>query len=325
MVRSVRDNEDGNIEYNGYPVPINCGQLTSNCTKCVIDGDEAKCTECEKGFVLVGGTCKACNAHIVNGQCSECTLTGCSSCNDDSLVPSNDGTCVSCGEDETFDLNSKTCVKCKTLYHQCDKCDASGCLACNESILHEGMCKTCKAIHGNGCTSCDNATCTTCTDDACCKNGTKIVSGSVCGTCIVYGEQCVNCTDTKCSACTDDYVVNLNTGKCASCGELYEGCGKCTSDFCFECENSSWTLTDYGCLDTKDYVTSKADSEPLNPKASSEPETFWTIGVIIGVAVGCAVVVAVVIIIVVVIVKKSGSSKKKSNNDGSDAVDMDFV
>jgi len=91
VIRSVRDNKKESIEayYNMNQVIIGCNEMTPNCKTCGIEGDLAKCLECDVGYVLVGGTCKACNEHVNNGQCSECTLTGCSSCNGNSLAVSN--------------------------------------------------------------------------------------------------------------------------------------------------------------------------------------------------------------------------------------------
>ena len=76
IIRSVGDNRGERIAayYNMNEVMVDCNKMTANCEACGIEGDLAQCLECEEGYVLVGGTCKACNEHIKNGQCSECTL-----------------------------------------------------------------------------------------------------------------------------------------------------------------------------------------------------------------------------------------------------------
>jgi len=329
--QAIRDDEGSIVvNYNENLVELICDKMAANCKKCSIEGGEAKCVECEKGFVLVGGLCEECNDHVSDGQCSECTLTGCSTCSDSSMMVSNDGTCVSCGDDETFDVESRMCVKCESLYHECSKCDASGCVSCESGlIVHEGMCKTCGSIHGSGCTECDNETCFTCISDDCCARGTKIVSdenGEVkCGSCEVYGEKCVNCTATKCRTCEEGYFVNSENGRCIPCEEVYEGCGKCTSDMCVECKVSSWTLTNYGCIDLSEFVTSSHGSEPLKASSvasssngQSGPDIILIIGIAVGVVVAAAIVV--VIIIVVVVMRKRG---RKNKNDGGVVFDDD--
>ena len=342
ITRSADGNRGERIAayYNMNEVVIDCSKMTANCRVCGIEGDLAQCLECEESYVLVGGTCKACSEHVNNGQCSECTLTGCSSCGDNSLTVSNDGTCVSCEEDEVFDSKSKTCVKCQTLYHECNKCDANGCLSCESGVvLHDGLCKTCKAIHGSGCTECDSKTCHTCVDDQCCQQEAQIVtdeSGEVsCGTCQVYGNECLNCSETRCSVCEDNYVVNPKSGKCQLCREMYEGCAKCNSDICLECEISSWTLTNYGCIDLNEYLPSSLlqSSSKLFTTSRSKDEPGHSVGIIVGIVIGLTVVGALVAIVVFVVKNKRGTQfcMKKGDDEcttfgeGTDSYEMEIV
>jgi hypothetical protein len=156
----------------------------------------------------------------------------------------------------------------------------------------------------------------------------KIVSdenGEVkCGSCEVYGEKCVNCTATKCRTCEEGYFVNSENGRCIPCEEVYEGCGKCTSDMCVECKVSSWTLTNYGCIDMNEYVQSTSShgtqSESLKRSsvaaASSKTESGSSTGVIIGVVIGVLVVAAIIALVIYLIKSKHEGEEANPKDKG---------
>jgi len=121
--------------------------------------------------------------------------------------------------------------------------------------------------------------------------------------------------------------VNPNNGKCELCGDLYEGCSKCNSDICYECKISTWTLTDYGCIDLSEYITSvssQSSSKPLlhnSTDSASKNETGSSVGIIVGIVIGLIVVAAIVAIVVFFVKNKRGtlgcspSFTKKGDND----------
>jgi len=160
----------------------------------------------------------------------------------------------------------------------------------------------------------------------------KIVSDETgelkCGSCEVYGDKCLNCTETKCSSCAGGYVVNPKNGKCVSCGELYEGCGKCSFDVCLECEISSWTLTSYGCIDMSDYLQSTSSktshsttSESLKRSSvaasSNKNESGSNGGLIAGIIVGILICAAIVGLVIYLVKSKreDGSNYVKENDE----------
>jgi len=323
-VRGDNDNKTISIYYNENSVSINCSKMTAGCKYCTAgeDGEAPSCTECEEGYVLFGGTCKTCSDHISNGNCLECGLEGCLTCDGDSLRVSGDGKCVACERsDEVFEESSRICMKCNSLYSQCSQCDATGCTDCSANVLHEGLCKTCKAIHGNGCKTCSNMTCSDCQDDGCCTGETKIVTNDAgersCGTCAVYGIKCTECTERGCTSCEEGHAVIDN--KCVECSELYDGCGKCDSDICVECADSAWSLTDNGCFDRQEVIiispssssSSSASVQPVQQKSSvlsSESDA----GLIVGIVVACVVVLAIVGAVIYLVVS-SGPKHGKVN------------
>ena len=161
-------------------------------------------------------------------------------------------------------------------------------------------------------------------------------SGEVsCGTCQVYGDKCLNCSETRCNVCEDNYVVNPKNGKCQLCGELYEGCSKCNSDICLECEISSWTLTNYGCIDLSEYLPSSLlhSSSKLLMTSMSKDEPGHSVGIIVGIAIGLIVIGAIVAIVVFVVMNKRGTQicMKKGDNEfttfgeGNDSYEMEIV
>jgi len=51
--------------------------------------------------------------------------------------------------------------------------------------------------------------------------------------------------------------------KCKNCFELFQGCGKCSSDACTACQNSTWILTPNGCAYEEEEPELVLDSESM--------------------------------------------------------------
>jgi len=245
-------------------VSVPCSNMTDSCELCVDDDGQAKCTQCKSGYLLVGWTCKPCSAQFPEGHCSECSSSGCTKCEDESMEISMNGQCIRCkDEEELFDTTTKTCVECGTMFSRCSKCTKDMCTGCegagDQSMILDaetGACQTCSEVHGSGCTTCNDDKCETCTSDLCCKDGKKIVvdpksKKAECGYCSVFDVNCSECSSTTCTKCSgEDMFIDPDTGKCVSCSERFVDCGRCTADVCTACidtDPTKYILTNEGC------------------------------------------------------------------------------
>jgi len=317
------------FEYASETLVVPCNSMTSNCATCFIDGTQAKCATCAPGYVLVGGSCTPCSTHLPDAQCSECTLTGCSTCEDGKNL-SISGSCVACGEDVFYPV-TKTCVSCGTLFSQCSQCTADGCTACNAPfVLPEGKteCMSCMNAYGNGCTTCSEKACLACTDDDCCVNDTKLVkigdNNFTCGTCAsAFGEFCTTCSTTQCTACGNGKVLDPESVQCAACSAVFDGCSECSEVAgCTKCEAEGWVLTENGCY--------KSDKPIVQPSSSvkSEEKKGTNGGLIAGIIVTClvlAVIIGFAIYCFIVSSPKHGTVESSINEDDPTMVSMSVL
>jgi len=320
-----------NVTFENEDYPVQCSEMTESCALCVDDGGQAKCTECNPGYLLVGWTCKPCSEQFPDYNCDECSSSGCKSCSDPSMHVSMNGMCVKCKDEvEVFDETTKTCVGCGTMFSRCAKCNKDKCTACEAEgsfKLDEdtGACQTCSEIHGSGCTDCTMDKCKTCTSDMCCENGTKIVVDPVtkegqCGDCSNFDKNCLNCTSTVCTKCVDEGMfIHPDTGKCVSCSDQFQNCGKCTADVCTACikpDSKAWILTNDGCAQVENVVeeepSSLSQQQPqqsvpsssrhasssqqpvVTPSPTPEDDGGSNAGMIVGIVIGCLAFVAIV-------------------------------
>jgi len=318
------------FEYNSNQLVVPCGTMTSNCATCFIDGNQAKCATCTPGNVLVGGSCVPCDTHLPAAGCSECTLSGCSACEDGKNL-SISGTCVGdCGLGNVFYPVTKTCVPCGTLFSQCIQCTADACTSCDPpSLVPEGKteCTTCWDTYGHGCYLCNATGCLYCTDDDCCPNGTKLVkvgyNDFTCGTCTsAFGEFCTSCSTTQCTACSDGKVLNPESLQCATCHDVFDGCSECSeANGCTKCESEDWVLTENGCY--------KSDAPIVKPSSSEQSEEKGTNG---GLIAGCIVTALVLAAIIccaiycfIVDSPKRGTAESSIYEDDSNMVTMSVL
>jgi len=83
---------------------------------------------------------------------------------------------------------------------------------------------------------------------------------------------------------------------------MFDACGQCNADFCEACLYSGWALTGNGCyLPTDDSAEKIHDSDLM--------ENIKTVGIVLGVIVGCLVVAAIACGIAFVVMKKMPKSK----------------
>jgi len=298
-----RDSEVGefiSVAFDAESFSVSCADMTDNCMLCSVKNSQASCTLCQPGYVLVGGVCKSCSEHIPDGECLECSLTGCTKCFSDEIEILANGNCASCGNGFVFDDSSKSCVSCSALYGLCADCNEKECTACQEpsAILVGNKCVPCKDVYGQGCTECNSNACLACSDEKCCAEGEKIVyvdGASKCGTCKAFDDSCSECTVFGCVKCENGMVVDPNTNKCTPCEELFEGCSECSSDVCEACSNPKWKLTENGCYDPE---LSSPSYVPLNETSETgSQESKINIGLVVVIAIGCLLAVAVVCII----------------------------
>jgi len=246
------------IDYNGENVTIKCSDMTANCSECIDDNGQAKCTKCHSGYILVGWTCLSCSDQFPDGNCLECNSAGCTSCVEKSMNVANNGKCITCEEGkQVFSQTSKTCVDCATMFSRCSTCNKDKCLSCEQPYIYDGdsgTCSTCSKLHGTGCSDCNTTHCLRCMDDACCDDGEQIIAtngleNATCGTCSMVDENCIECTSEECIKCKDDTMF-IENGKCVKCSDTFEECGHCTPDMCTMCINtnsSEMILTYDGC------------------------------------------------------------------------------
>ncbi|KAH0575854.1 Cysteine-rich membrane protein 1 [Spironucleus salmonicida] len=185
-----------------------CLTCFSACTSCV--GSLVNCTNCSKGYALVGtscrhctarncdncdgqlNTCKKCNSgfRLQGTACQPCAVTNCSNC-----AASKD-TCELCKNN--YSLSNNTCTACaENLNQQCQCGMAENCTTCGAS--NSGVCGSCLPGFFKG-TDAGSDTCT-----ACSANCINCTSNSVCTSCangfFLKGGKCVVCDDANCKTC----------------------------------------------------------------------------------------------------------------------------
>jgi len=315
--RSVSDSIS--FIYKDETFSVKCSDMTANCSLCTDSDGQARCTECQRGYHLVGWTCMSCSDQFPGGNCAECNSNGCTACSDEDMNVAADGRCVKCLEEEqVFDTTSKTCVACSTMFSRCSKCNADMCTDCEDQLyIHDettGACQTCNELHGSGCTSCNKSHCTDCVDNGCCQEGEKIITvpGTThpdCGICSDFDENCIDCSATVCTKCKDGMFADKGKGICVPCSEEFADCGQCNADQCTQCIDSNttkWILTPNGCIpdDTVVPLSSSRSSQPVAPSSSSlhplvvdsssKKEDSSNTGMIVGIVVGCLLIVGIV-------------------------------
>jgi len=314
--------------YMEQNVTVKCSSMTANCSLCTDTDGQAKCTECQKGYVLVGYTCMSCSDKFPDGNCSECNSNGCTACDGDNVHVGVDGKCIKCvDEEEIFNTTSRTCMGCNILYSRCSKCNADMCTSCEDvTYIHNettGACETCSELHGTGCTSCNSSHCTDCIDNGCCNEGEKIITvpGSsypTCGTCSDFDKNCTNCSATTCTKCKDGMFID--NGTCVTCGELFAECGLCDADKCTQCldtNETKWILTPDGFIpnDTAPVSSSSHTSQPvIGHPSSSVKEGGSNVGMIVGIVVGCVVLIVIVAIAIYCFATRNRKHKKMNND-----------
>jgi len=283
---AVLREEENNITvtFDGDDYSVKCAQMMDNCSKCETEGEgdnkQSVCTECESG-ILYGKMCKSCS-QLYGEQCVECSKSGCTKCSADYNL-TIEGKCVQCsGDKPIFDETTKTCVSCGMLFSHCSSCSVEGCTDCTDSYVadDDGKCKTCKAIHGDGCNTCNKTDCIDCKLQDCCSNDTRliVVNDEVkCGVCSEFDEKCTECTQNECTKCGDaGVVVDVNDHKCKNCSDIFPGCFACDSYVCRGCLDSTWTFTPNGCYYDGDLSSStpvqssvhSGSTKPVTPKSS---------------------------------------------------------
>jgi len=220
-----------------------------------------------------------------------------------------------------------------------------------------GKCVSCQSVEkfGTGCNKCTVDTCTDCSSVGCasCQDGKQAIVADgdvVCGTCNQLTEHCQTCSLTECLSCDENMVVD--SGKCKSCSELFNGCAECDSDSCKSCSNAEWIVTSNGCYEPDESkpsssmpsvpsmspsvssvspstssVSPKASSsgipKPMKPSSSSVKKLSGGIIALIVVA-SLAVVVLIGLAIYCFIAKRSKHTKlvDNFNDEDSDPVYM---
>ncbi|KAL4494134.1 hypothetical protein ABPG72_016090 [Tetrahymena utriculariae] len=238
---------------------VNCNTKFSNCSQCTV----SSCSQCQNSYYLVSGnhncvtSCPQGYATTTSpiNQCILCTNTACNSCSTDlvtcitctSIKPYlSNGTCVTqCNSDQYVDTVSSTCNNCGSKFIGCQTCTQNSCLSCSNSSQYLD-------ITTNSCVAQCNPSLIPLTApiSQCVQNCTTIDQNLT--NCIL----CNNSSGTTiCQLCTNQKVLSQNSCEdncltgyyansqniCTSCSSLFQGCYKCTSTSCQQCQN----LSDY--------------------------------------------------------------------------------
>jgi len=315
------------VNYKGTEYPASCSALDEKCSTCETKGEgdakQSVCTACADNYILYGGACMSC-PQLFGEQCSACSKTACTKCNEGYNL-TKEGKCVQCaGETPYFDETTKTCVSCSALYSHCEVCGVDGCSKCEgDYISVEGKCQTCMAIYGEGCSKCNTTHCLDCKNDKCCAGETHlhVVGEDVkCDTCAgAFDEKCTECSMSVCTKCADNLIVDPIEHKCKECSNIFTECSECNSDECFKCTDASYIKTANGCQKPEPVDSSSVPAKPsqqsqLKPLSSGteSSEKKSNGGMIAGIVIACIVVVAIVAIAVYCVVT---SGKKKGKID----------
>jgi len=197
---------------------INCNSnygvdRTGNCTKCFTG-----CSDCSRNLTKCA-TCSDGYFALQNGNCTKCTIPNCASC-------TNNTKCVTCSTGYFLDQSGK----CQKKDNKCVKWGSKGCLECpSQYFLNNdtGRCDECDT----GCDKCYKA-------NFCdkCSSGYSDVSQN--GKCQKCSLNCLECNSKGCLTCKRDYLVDIQSGKCNTCGTYLPNCKTCKIyDYCDACSD----------------------------------------------------------------------------------------
>lgn len=140
---------------------------------------------------------------------------------------------IYCSQGSKWSNSTQNCIQCSNLAN--DQCT----VICSDFYWSQGSsnstqgCFSCKAAFGQGCSSCNDMTCTSCLT----LKGIELqLSGTTCIDPFCGINNCLECSSkTTCGLCNSKFIINNDATSCvsSSCSEPY--CTACVDATCTGC------------------------------------------------------------------------------------------
>lgn len=206
----------------------NCSAIDEFCSEC----DSTSCSACLTGYVLDGGSCITCDAHLSITNCAECSNTACTKCDANYMI-NDDGCGLVCSVGDEYLTTAPACVEEQGSNNDCivGVINAEGGTA--QDVCYDTFCREAFVWTGTACTACPS-NCEACYYDGssavCMYSGCKRYYGrkddGTCGDCPLGCERCSYDSGTNslvCDTCKGTYV-NVPGPQCVEC---HDGCAQC--------------------------------------------------------------------------------------------------
>lgn len=192
------------------------------CLTC--DPTGSRCTQCNDGFYLIGGTCRRCEGE----NCEKCNQLGkCTKCVSSKRGPSYGLT----AEKKCKLCRSEGCVSCDADWRKCTRC-MDGLPSIGErGYGHDGK-GNCLPCASPLCAKCqrDYKKCTVCTTNPYSTVPTYLTPTGQCKKCLIPGCMACSASGQTCTQCQDGYVRTADK----LCAKL----PKCTVPNCYDCRGN---------------------------------------------------------------------------------------